>query len=127
MSIGSLQSEADLERFIEERVAQRVTSLQGQSAAAQVSLGELEGRPEVARGTGSLTFSANNDSASVTVSHGLPGAPVAVVASAGLIGTAPNVNVGVSNIDADSFDVRGRHTDATNVTTVVPFFWVAVL
>jgi hypothetical protein len=42
VSIGRLETEADLERFIQEQVAQRLTSLQGQTAQASTSITELQ-------------------------------------------------------------------------------------
>lgn len=115
MAIEDLATKGDLSRFVEGLIqrsdfGQLIRQLQGSKAA----------------GIDSITFTANNDSNTVTVTHGLGTTPTSVVAvAAELVGGAAVINVHAFQYTDTTFDLKGRHTDGTAITQTVAVAWEA--
>lgn len=78
---------------------------------------------KVAFGSVSLTWTAAVSSAQATVTHGLGGAPVAVIAT-GDSGLALGFYVIASSVGATTFDLQGVTTAAVSQTHTA--YWLAV-
>jgi hypothetical protein len=87
VSIGRLATEADLERFVEGLLMQRLTSQQGQLGSAQEALaevprivrGEVAGNATITRGSGFSVGIVGTGDRSVTFDTPFPATPVVVV------------------------------------------------
>lgn len=73
-------------------------------------------------GTGTVTFSANNDSSTATVDHGLGGTPVVVLVSS--IGEN-QLNYMSQTYTATTFQVAARCTSGS-ITKTTSFSWIAI-
>lgn len=115
MSIEDITTKGDLAAFIQQqldaaRIAALIRQLQG------ISTGGVE----------SIDFTANNDSNTVTVTHGLGTVPTRVlVTAADLVGGAAVINVEAVNYTDTTFDLKGRHTDGTAITATISVAWEA--
>jgi hypothetical protein len=125
VSLGKLETEADLERFIQDRLQPlqtKVTQVQG------FDLSQMG----VARGTGTVTITDGTQAVSAAVAHGLSGEPAAIVCTARRAPDTRNdfvVNIASRTSLVFQVSIRGAEANAFPVAnpTVVTFDWVAVL
>jgi hypothetical protein len=78
-------------------------------------------------GRATIVFTADWNSAGLTVAHDIGRAPTTVIAVAeAYTGTVANINVAVSSITAADFVLSGREVDKTAITQNVFVYWIAV-
>jgi hypothetical protein len=136
VAIGALQTEADLERFIEDRVQQRLTSQQGQVASAQVQVqglvdglparlarGEVSSAGTVVRGSGWSVAHGSLGHFVVSDATAFPVTPVVVAT----IGPTAYGSLRVLTTSASAFEVETYNPAASaNVDLAFTFLAVAV-
>lgn len=124
MAIGRLQNERELENFIRQTLDRN-----GIRPLDLTRLLETGGRQlQVRVGVQNLTWAAGAAISSVvTVSHGLTGNVLGVLAFQQSSGGPSNVVAMAQNVDADSFDLYGEFRILSwGAGGTIPFFWVAV-